>query len=121
MNTLDDHTKTPMPMARGINDQGKVVGFAFDPAGNEHGFVRDAEGYTFFDDPLASPGTAAFSINDAGTVNGLQLGLVNRTTHLHGVQLGLGNVVFDSVLGDCAGATGLEPATVGFGDRCSTN
>ena len=57
-------------LAKGINNPGKVVGFAFDPAGNEHGFVRDVGGFTFFDHPLASPGTAAFAVNDTGTVIG---------------------------------------------------
>lgn len=56
--------------ARGINNKGQVVGFAFDSAGNEHGFLRDVASTTFFDNPLATPGTAAMSINDAGTIVG---------------------------------------------------
>jgi uncharacterized membrane protein len=56
--------------ARGINNRGQVTGPVWDPAGNEHGFVRDAESVIFFDHPLASPGTAGFSLNDAGTVVG---------------------------------------------------
>jgi len=56
--------------ARGINNSGQVAGFAFDAAGNEHGFVRDAQQSQLFDHPLATPGTAAIAINDAGTVIG---------------------------------------------------
>lgn len=56
--------------ARGINNRGQVAGFAFDADGNEHGFVRDAEQIRFFDHPLATPGTAAYALNDAGTVIG---------------------------------------------------
>ena len=56
--------------AKLINNRGQVVGPVWDPLGKEHGFVRDADGYTFFDHPLASPGTAAFSVNDVGTVVG---------------------------------------------------
>ena len=56
--------------ARGINNLGQVAGFAFDSDGNEHGFVRDGEQTWFFDHPLATPGTAAYALNDAGTVIG---------------------------------------------------
>jgi uncharacterized membrane protein len=56
--------------ARGIDNGGQVAGFAFDSAGNEHGFVRDAQQVRLFDYPLASPGTAAMAINDAGAIIG---------------------------------------------------
>lgn len=53
-----------------INDHGKLAGTAVDADGREHGFVGDAEHYTIFDHPLASPGTSPFSLNNAGTVIG---------------------------------------------------
>ena len=66
---LPDHSGYEM-YARGINNLGQIAGFAFDAEGNEHGFVRDGEEIFFFDHPLASPGTAAMVMNDAGTVIG---------------------------------------------------
>jgi hypothetical protein len=53
-----------------INNSGKLAGVAVDADGREHGFVGDAQRYAIFDHPLASPGTAPYSLNDAGTVIG---------------------------------------------------
>lgn len=59
---------------QGINNDGSVVGYYFDAAGNGHGFLRSRQGkFTTIDDPNASGYTEIRTINDLGVVAGFYL------------------------------------------------
>jgi probable HAF family extracellular repeat protein len=79
--TLDVLSVGPGTQAFGINDAGQIVGEYFGTnnggigwGGDVHGFLYSASTYTPINDPLASGGTFASSINDSNQVVGLYSG-----------------------------------------------
>jgi probable HAF family extracellular repeat protein len=58
--------------ARGINNEGQIVGGYFDENGNEHGFIWRNDEVTVLDAPFeGSQGTQLNAINDSGTIVGV--------------------------------------------------
>jgi len=62
---------THLSFARGVNDQGDVVGAYFDDDGNEHGFLLKKDVLTTIDVPFSgSVGTQLNAINNSGVIVG---------------------------------------------------
>jgi hypothetical protein len=81
LTTLDVLSVGPGTQAFGINDSGQVVGEYFGTnnggigwGGDVHGFLYNASSYTPINDPLASGGTFASSINGSDQIVGLYSG-----------------------------------------------
>ena len=58
-----------LTQANGINDSGQIVGYYYDAASYQHGFLLDQGSYTTLDVP-GSYGTYAHGINAAGQIVG---------------------------------------------------
>lgn len=63
-------------IARGINNEGQIVGYYVDSSGVQHGFLDSSGTYTTLSDPLAATlpsgqgGTVALGINNKGQIVG---------------------------------------------------
>jgi probable HAF family extracellular repeat protein len=71
------------PAPYGINNQGDIVGQYYSADGSVHGFLSNNQTYITLDDPLATQGTIAQGINDAGQI----VGTYSDNTSQHGFLL----------------------------------
>jgi probable HAF family extracellular repeat protein len=66
---LDFPSANGYSYAKGINDEGQIVGYYFD-GNSDQGYVYSGGTYTTLEDPLATGGTFATAINDTGQIVG---------------------------------------------------
>jgi probable HAF family extracellular repeat protein len=70
--TLNDPQDPIETMARGINNNGQIVGYYGDGA-STHGFLYTGGSYTILTHPVISDHTNPQSINDVGQIVGILL------------------------------------------------
>lgn len=110
-----------------INDKDQIVGVYYDSSAIGHAFLKDGDRYTSFDVPGGTD-TSPFGINDRGDIVGIYF---DAAFALHGFVLRNGQfatidcpgaietLVYSinnrgDIAGQCAGATGVPQAFIGY-------
>jgi probable HAF family extracellular repeat protein len=74
---IEDYPGATNTEARGINQNGQIVGAYMDASGYNHGFLKDGAKFTSIDFP-GSPWTVAHGINNSGLIVGTYTGSDGR-------------------------------------------